>query len=626
MPNTTRAAKTTPARPAIPDYRQRRWDLSELLPSGSETDVDRHLAELDAKVAEFEGWRERLSPELGAGDFVGLLKLYEHLVERLYVLASYGQLWFSEDTQSDEALTYRNRVEHAITGFQNRILFLTHWWKTLEDPDAERLLAHVSDHRDFEHFLKDARRFRPHTLEETSEKIVNLKNANGIQAVLTLYSMLTNRLEYQIEVDGETRSVTRDEINGFAFSPDPGLRRSSYREFFKVYAGEAKILGQIYAHRVRDWEAENRQLRGFPTSLSVRNMDNDLPDAAVETLLDAVRDGAGVFGRYFRLKAGWLEGARRGDRERGERGATGRAAAGALSRYDLYAPLTGSERRIEYADAVRMALETLYDFHPEFGRQAERVFQDNHIDSEVRKGKRGGAFCATVLPHHTPWMLANFHGRVRDVATLAHELGHAVHSLLAADHSVLTHHAALPLAETASVFAEILLTERLLKEESDPIARRELLAYALDDAYATVVRQACFVRFEVGAHEAILAGKSPEKLSDAYIAIVRDHFGDAVDVPDEFRWEWVTIPHIYHTPFYCYAYSFGQLLVMALYRRYQEVGKSFVPGYLRMLAHGGSARPETILAEADIDISDASFWRAGFEVVEGMIDELESTD
>lgn len=588
----------------IASYTQKGWRRDDLLPSCDEAVVSERLANVEGQVAELEAWRDRLSPDLAPADFVQVLRLYESVVEHIYVLSAYGQLWFSEDTQSEAALTFRNRVEHAMTGIQNRTLFLTLWWKGLEDAEADALLAGLAAEPDFAHFLSDARRFRPFTLEEASEKVVNVKDANGIQAVLTLYSMLTNRLEFEIEIDGEKQTLTRDEINGYAFSPEAEIRRRSYDEFFRVYSGEAKILSQAYVHRVRDWDAENRELRGFSSAISVRNMANDLPDEAVATLLDTVEEQASVFHRFFRLKAKWL------GQEK-------------LSRYDLYAPLNPSERRIEYPDAVETVLETLYDFNEDFGRRAERVFKDDHVDSEVRKGKRGGAFCMTVLPSQTPWLLANFNGRVRDVATLAHELGHAVHSLLAEEHSVLTQHATLPLAETASVFAEILLTDRLLKDESDPTVRRELLASALDDAYATVVRQTGFVRFETRAHEGILAGKSPEELSDIYFDILRRQFGDAVDIPDAYRWEWVTIPHIYHSPFYCYAYSFGQLLVLALYRRYQELGEDFVPGYLRMLAHGGSARPEEILAEAGIDITDAAFWRSGFEVVSSMIDELE---
>lgn len=220
----------------------------------------------------------------------------------------------------------------------------------------------------------------------------------------------------------------------------------------------------------------------------------------------------------------------------------------------------------------------------------------------------------------------NYTGKVRDVATLAHELGHAVHSMMAEEHSILTQHPALPLAETASVFSEILLTDRMLAVEKDPLVRRELLAAAIDDMYATVMRQAYFVIFEKDAHAAILDNKSAEELHDLYLENLHEQFGDSLEITSDYRYEWVSIPHIYHTPFYCYAYSFGQLLVLALYRRYQEQGEAFKPGYLKMLAYGGSARPEEVLQEADIDITDAAFWQGGFDVIRQMIDEAEAIE
>ncbi|MDX1645463.1 MAG: M3 family metallopeptidase, partial [Thermoanaerobaculia bacterium] len=277
-------------------------------------------------------------------------------------------------------------------------------------------------------------------------------------------------------------------------------------------------------------------------------------------------------------------------------------------------------------EAVRMVLDTFEGFHPRIAAAARRVFDEGHIDSEIRKGKRGGAFCLTVTPEHTPWVLANYTGEPRDVATLAHELGHAVHSMLAEEHSVLTQHPVLPLAETASVFAEMLLTERLLDEETSPAARRELLATAIDDTYATVLRQAYFVLFEKRAHRAITEGRSPEELDEIYFSLLEEQFGDSVELAPEFAREWISIPHIFHTPFYCYAYCFGQLLVLALYRRFKEEGEAFKPGYLRLLAHGGSARPAEILEEADVDMTNADFWRGGFEVIEGMVEELEEME
>jgi oligoendopeptidase F len=199
-----------------------------------------------------------------------------------------------------------------------------------------------------------------------------------------------------------------------------------------------------------------------------------------------------------------------------------------------------------------------------------------------------------------------------------------MHSMMAEDHSILTQHPALPLAETASVFAEMLLTDRLLEEESDPLVRREILASAVDDMYATVMRQAYFVLFERSAHEAIMNNKSSDELHELYMENLREQFGDSLELASEFRYEWVSIPHIYHTPFYCYAYSFGQLLVLALYRRYQQEGDAFKPGYLKLLAYGGSARPEEILREAGIDMTDKAFWQGGYDVIRDMIDELEA--
>lgn len=220
-------------------------------------------------------------------------------------------------------------------------------------------------------------------------------------------------------------------------------------------------------------------------------------------------------------------------------------------------------------------------------------------------------------------MLANYTGRVRDVATLAHELGHAVHSILADHHSVLTQHPSLPLAETASlVFAEMLMTDRLLEEESDRLARRELLVAAIDDIYATVLRQAWFVRFELAAHQAVIDGASTAELCDLYFSLLGEQFGDSVEVADEFRYEWLSIPHIYQTPLPL-RLLLRQLLVLALYRRYQQEGERFKPGYLKMLAYCGAARPEEILQEVGVDIADPDFWRGGFAVVKDLIDELE---
>ncbi len=580
------------------------WSLAEILPAPDDATIQAELDKLNAELDAFEARRAALDAEMAPSLLVDIVRDYEQLVEHLYRIEAYGELWFSEDTLSPEALAYQNRAQQVVTSAINRTLFFDLWWKSLNDDEAAALLPPAANHADERFYLENLRRTKPYTLDEKSEQIVNLKDADGMSGLLTLYTMLTNRLEFTIDVDGEKQTLPRDALMAYVQGPEPALRAAAYQELYRVFAAEAPILAQVYTNRVRDWQSEQVELRGYASPIAVRNVANDIPDAAVDALLNVCRRNVAIFQRYFKLKAGWL-------------------GIEKLRRYDIYAPLGASDKRMEYSDAVALVLRTFERFSPGVAAQAQRVFDENHIDAAVRKGKRGGAFCMTVLPSMTPWVQMNYTGRVRDVATLAHELGHAIHSMQAEQHTVLTQHAVLPLAETASVFAEQLLTDALLAQESDPLVRRELLAAAVDDAYATVMRQAFFVLFEREAHQAILDHKAPTELNELYMSLLHEMFGDSVEIAPEFQHEWVSIPHIYYTPFYCYAYAFGQLLVLALYRRFQAEGEAFKPGYLKLLAYGGSERPEVILQEAGIDIADEAFWQGGFDVIAGMIDEME---
>jgi len=583
-------------------FEQARWSLEDLLPATEGPELDRILVELQAAVSALEASREQLSPDIAPAEFERLLDLVEQIAILSQRLGAYSYLWYAEDTQDQAALAFRGRMEQFLTEIQNRMLFFTLWWKELEDEPAQRLLA-VSG--DAAYYLESLRRFKPHTLSEAEETVINLKDINGAAALVTVYQMITNAFTYQVEIDGEIKELNRAELMVYARDPRPEVRAAIYQELYRLFGAEGTVLGQIYQYVVRDWASENLTLRDFASPISVRNLANDIPDPVVDTLLEICRQNAPLFQRYFRLKAGWL-------------------GLEKLRRYDIYAPLGASDKTYPFDQAAGMVLDSLNDFAPRLADHARRVFADQHLDSEIRPRKDTGAFCAGVLPGVAPWVLVNYNGRISDVATLAHELGHAVHALMAEDHSVLTFHSSLPLAETASVFSEMLLLERLLSEESDPVVRKEILARSVDDTYATVMRQAYFVLFEREAHDLIAEGQTTDTLAEHYLANLEEQFGAAVELSDEFRWEWVSIPHIYATPFYCYAYSFGQLLVLALYRQFKAEGQSFIPRYLRILAHGGSQSPAQILAEAGIDMTSTAFWQGGFEVIADMIDELET--
>jgi len=579
-----------------------KWRLSELLPDPYDESLQNQTKKLDQEILKLENYQSELIPQISRETFSEILSLLESINSTINCLQSYAYLWFSENTQNEKALNLRDQLDQTIVDYSNRILFFDLWFKDLPEQEANRLIDWSGD---LKYLLSSVRRFKPYTLSEVEEKLINIKDVNGIDALVSLYEMITNRFSFSMQTKEEELKLTRDQLTGYFFDPSAEIRKNAYDELYRVYSDQAPILSQIYNHRVRDWHSEGISLRGYKSPISARNIGNDLPDDIVNTLLAVCRKNAPIFLRFFELKANWL-------------------GLKKLRRCDIYAPLTETDNQFDYDQARELVMQSFYGFSPLVADLANRVFDEQHIDPLPRPGKRGGAFCSAVTPKFTPWVAMNFSGRLNDVLTLAHELGHAVHAMLAQDHSVMTFHASLPLAETASVFAEMNMAQHLLKEEKDLVIRRNLLAHLVDNAYITVLRQAFFTLFEIDAHRMILEGCSNEDLADHYLASLREQFGDAVEISDQFRWEWITVPHFYNEPFYTYAYSFGQLLVLALYQKYQNEGSEFIPNYLRILSYGGSDSPINILKTAEIEIHSTEFWQLGFDIIEEFILELEN--
>jgi oligoendopeptidase F len=584
------------------NYQLSPWSLADLYPSHESQEMKQAFEEIERQVTDFEKCRDQLSGELKKEAFFKIVKQLEEisrLVQRVFAIA---QLWFYGDTQDQAAQTFSAKVDQLMANVQNRLLFFSLWWKELDDVSAARLMENSGD---IHYFLEEMRHFKPHTLSEAEEKIVNIKNVTGSTALVNLYEAITNRFVFKIEVDGEVKELTRDGLMMYARHHDPDLRARAYQELYRVYTADAPILGQMYQTRAHDWRNEQVDLRHFSSPLAVRNLANDIPDQVVDTLLQVCERNAPLFQRYFRLKARWL-GVER------------------LRRYDIYAPVAKSDKTFAYDRALQMVFDSFRQFDPQVANQAEHLLKVKHLDSEDRKGKRGGAFCYSVGNDLVPWVLVNYQGRADDVMALAHELGHAIHSMQASHHSLFTFHPCLPLAETASTFGEILVTDRMLADESDETVRRDILFRQLDDSYATIMRQAFFALYERQAHEMVSKDATVDEMADSYFENLKRQFGNAVELSEEFRWEWVAVPHIYVDPFYVYAYAFGQLLVLSLYQQFRREGESFKPRYLKILAAGGSASPAEILGQAGIDIHQDAFWQGGFDVLENMIVQLEA--
>ena len=585
-------------------YKQKGWSLEELFPGIDAPEIESALNKLDSSVASFEDYREKLSADIPVKEFIDILQEHEGITRQASRLGAFASLLFSEDTQDQQALAFMAQMQQLGAEMGNRMLFFSLWWKNLEDEAAAGLLDASGDYR---YWLEALRLQKPYTLSEPEEKIINLKDVNGTQALVTLYSTITNRYSYKLAVDGEVKEFSREELHLYYRDPDPAMREAAYKELYRVYEADGPILGQIYQSILRDWFSEGVDVRGYAAPMAIRNLANDIPDNVVDTLLEVCRKNAPLFHRFFQLKAS-------------------RLGVDRLRRYDIYAPLAGSEKKYSYGDAVAMVLESFQQFDPRLTALVKRVFDEDHIDSEVRKGKRSGAFCATVTPNLTPWILQTYNGTPRNVVTMAHELGHAVHSMLAADHTALTQRASLPLAETASTFAEMLLVDHLMEMEDDPEVRRDILFWQMDDAYATIMRQAYFALFERQAHKHVHEGAAVDDLSGIYFENLKDQFGDSLHLSEDFRFEWLAIPHFFNVPFYVYAYSFGQLLVLSLYKQYKEEGESFIPRYFEILSAGGSASPDEVLKNAGIDMRQETFWQGGFDVVKQSLERLEAIE
>ena len=583
-------------------YTQSPWRLEDLYQGFDDPAYETAFEEIRAGAEKFQGYREQLVPEISEELFISIITEFEQVYRIMSRLHGFSQLAFAADTQDQAAQTQVARVDQFQAEVSNQTLFFNLWWKALDDKNAARLLEASGDYR---YWLVAMRNFKDYTLTEPEEKIINIKDVTGVNTLNMLYDSITNRYTFKIEIEGEVKELTRGEVTALVREPDPELRKRAYQTLFEVYEGDAPILGQIYQAIVRDWRNENLNLRRFKQPISVRNLVNDISDPVVETLLEVTRQNTKHFHRFFRLKAK-------------------RLGMDKLRRYDIYAPVEKSDKKYEFSQAAEIVLESFNEFDPKFANLAKEIFDAQHIDSEVRKGKMSGAFCATITPDLAPWVLLNYQGKPDDVATMAHELGHGIHSLMAREHTALTQHACLPLAETASTFGEMMLIDKLLAEESDQAVRRDLLFRQMDDSFATILRQNYFAMFEKSAHEMIAQGAQVNDLAEAYLENLKSEFGDSVEIADEFRWEWVMIPHIFGVPFYVYAYAFGQLLVLSLYKQYQAEGEAFKPRYMDILAAGGSVAPVELLGRAGIDVTQTEFWQGGFDVIEEMVTALEN--
>ena len=579
------------------------WDLSDLFAGADDPKL---IATLDAAKRDSEAFAERYrgkinvpggpSPDL----LLKALQDYEDLHERTGRASAYAHLLYDTDTRDATARDLVQKVEQRTTELRNLTLFFDLEWLELDQSVVDQLADHPSL-APYRHHLLHERVFQPHKLSEPEEKVVNEKDQTGARAWQRLHTEIVSALSFPLERDGKTENLTLEQIRALMYEPDRSLRRRAHEALYKVLGAQGQVLTFVYDTLIQDHQTMDR-LRQYPNPMRSRHLGNEVDDAAIDTMMRVVEANYGLAHEYFKVKAKVL-------------------GLDTLQLYDQYAPFRQSDAKVPWHEAEQMVLESYGAMDPSFKKTAEEFFERRWIDAEPRPGKRGGAYCWSVTPKLHPYVLCSYNGSPRDAMTVAHELGHGLHGMLSRHQTLFNYHPTLPLAETASVFGEMMVFNRLAEREPDKQARLGLVAGKIEDAFATVYRQNVLTRFEQGAFDARTKARlTPEKLGEVWLDANRPYYGDAIHMTPGYEWGWTYISHFIQARFYCYAYVFGQLLVLALYRMYQEQGPAFVPQFIRLLQGGGSDTPDNLLKPLGVDFRDENFWQKGFDELKRLVD------
>ncbi len=581
-----------------------RWDLADFYRSPDDpkltADLQQCAKEAQALSAAYRG----KVASLDAKALAKALGEFEAFMQRLYQPSIYASLLFSGQTQDPAAQALLDRTREESTNASNEVKFFDLELKALPDALFEKLV-NAPELASYRHHLLGVRRFAPYTLSEDEEKLADLKSLTGRSAFVQLYTEVSSRLRVPVEVDGAKKELTVAEARALRSSPDRALRRRATDGLMTVFEANSHVLNFCFNTLFQD-HALDVKLRGYPSVTEPTYLEDELSTEVVENLMSTTERHYGLCQRYMKLKARAM-------------GLTD------FSSHDVLAPIGQVEKKIPFPEGRQLVLDSFRAFEPKFAGIAQEFFDKRWIDVLPRQGKRDGAFCSGGLPNAHPYVLLNYNERLEDVSTLAHELGHGIHFYLSRRNSLLNFWATTPMAETASVFGELLLMKRLLESEKDKEVRKGLLALRIEDILATVFSQVSYTRWEQKAHARRAEGVTPaEDFAKLWMDERVRLYGDSVRFLPQDRWGWIGIGHFVSYRFYCYSYAFGQLLVLALFRKYEEEGSPFIPRYVELLSSGCADTPQALLARVGIDLTDSQFWARGFQTLAGLMDEFEA--
>ena len=576
-----------------------RWDLGRLYTGPGDPALEADLAAALEAAKDFSKRYHGEVGELGAPALATAVDHLQDIQERVEKAGAFAYLNFATDTSDPERGALLQKVEERATAVGTELIFFELEWAAVPDERADEVLADPTIER-WRHFLASARRFRPHLLSEPEEKVVAEKSVTGRSAWVRLFTQVTDAT--RVDLDG--RQTSLEEALSRLHLPDREARQRAGHAITAALQPNLPVRAFALNTVMADHALDDR-LRHYSSWIAARNLGNEIADETVDALVTSVTSRYDIPARWYRLKGTLL-------------------GIDDLNEHDRYAPLSPDEKEVGWDEARQTVLDAYRSFSGDMADIAGAFF-DGYIDAPAVPGKQGGAFAHPVVPSVHPYVMLNYTGQRRDVMTLAHELGHGVHQVLANRLGLFNASTPLTLAETASIFGETVTFGRLLSQETDAKARLALLGGRIEDICASVFRQVAMNRFEDACHRARReeGELSPDRMADEWVRTQQAMFGDSLTITDGYRMWWSYIPHFIHTPGYVYAYAFGNLLALAVYARYEAEGPSFVPSYLQLLASGGSDSPEALGRMVGVDLGDPEFWKAGLAVVDELVTEAE---
>ncbi|MBN1428639.1 MAG: M3 family oligoendopeptidase [Anaerolineae bacterium] len=576
------------------------WDLTDLYAGVDDPALEHDLDDVDSRADSLAKEYHGHIADLDAGSMFTLLESYESILEDAYKVAVFAHLLWASNTEEAAAGALMQKTMERVSRLNQKLIFLELEWANITDKQAKKLLADPSLSH-YRHWLELTRRYRPYLLSEPEEKLLAEKAVTGREAWERFFDEVHSAARY--EFDGQ--QMTEQMVISKLYDVDRDVRQRATESISTGLKLLSRTTTYIFNTILADKFSDDH-LRGYSSWISARNLSNEVDDRMVDTLIEAVTARYDIVARYYRLKQRLL-------------------GLDELFEYDRYAPLSAADRTYRWNEARDIVLGAYGKFHPRMAEIANMFFEKKWIDASARPGKRSGAFSHGCVPSVHPYILVNYKPIPREVRTLAHELGHGVHQYLARPRGLLQSGTPLTMAETASVFGEMLVFEDMLSRETDPVMRLAMLTQTIEDSFATIFRQVAMNRFEHAIHNARReeGELTAERFSEAWLETQRAMFGDSVTLTNNYSLWWSYIPHFVSTPGYVYAYAFGNLLVLALYARYQEMGADFAPVYLDMLAAGRSDWPHEIVKPLGIDLTDPRFWDQGLQIMDGMVHDAE---